>query len=224
MASPTGPSARADATRDALIEAALIVFARDGFEAASTRAIADEASVNQALIGYHFKGKQGLYLAVFESIVARMRERVGDRLEAVVALAASLDPAAPEARGTAVATLQAFATAMVMTVVRPETAAWSQLILREQQAPSQAFDILYTGFMDEILGAITKLVQVARPDVDGEEVRLLVITIMGQIMALRMARAGATRLLDWSVITPERAAAMAARVNANIAALLAGKD
>ena len=200
------------------------MFARDGFQAASTRAIADEASTNQALIGYHFKGKQGLYLVVFEHLVSQMRTRIGERLEAVVTLAGSLDPASPDARATALTTLQGFASAMVMTLLRPETSAWSQLILREQQAPSAAFDILYSGFMGEVLGAITQLLRVCRPDLELEEARMLVVTIMGQIMALRVARAGATRLLDWSTITPERAAAMAARINANIAALLAGKD
>lgn len=223
--SPTlGPSPRADATREALIEAAVAIFARDGFEAASTRAIAEEASANQALIGYHFKGKRGLYLAVFEHLVSQMRVRVGDRLEALKGLSASLDPTVPESSKMAISVLKQFATTMILTTTQTDTAAWAQLILREQQAPSEAFEILYTGFMSEVLDAITSLVRVSRPDLTVEEARILVVTIMGQMLALRMARAGVMRLLDWSVVTPERAATLAAQVNANLEILLMRRD
>ncbi|HET6470821.1 MAG TPA: TetR family transcriptional regulator, partial [Pseudomonadales bacterium] len=44
-------STRGDQTREALIDAAIEIFGRDGFRAASTRSIADAAGVNQALIG-----------------------------------------------------------------------------------------------------------------------------------------------------------------------------
>lgn len=219
--SPTiGPSPRADATREALIEAAVAIFARDGFEAASTRAIAEEAGANQALIGYHFKGKRGLYLAVFEHLVTQLRLRVGDKLEALKGLAGSLDPAVPQAQEMALGVLKQFAFALIQTTTQPDTATWAQLILREQQAPSEAFEILYTGFMSDVLKAVTGLVQVLRPDLQNEEARILVVTIMGQMLALRMARAGVMRLLDWSVVTPERAAMLAAQVNANLEILL----
>ena len=47
-----------------LLHAAAEVFALDGFDAATTRAIAERANSNIALIAYHFGGKEGLYDAV----------------------------------------------------------------------------------------------------------------------------------------------------------------
>ena len=72
----TKPSSRSDQTRETLILAALQVFGRYGFDGASTRAIAKAAGVNLALIGYHFGGKRGLYLAVFEHIGRQMQQRM----------------------------------------------------------------------------------------------------------------------------------------------------
>ena len=51
-------------TRAAILKAARAVFARRGFEGASTREVAQVARVNNAMIYYHFKDKVGLYRAV----------------------------------------------------------------------------------------------------------------------------------------------------------------
>src|SRR5579871_63129 len=49
-----------EATRQKLLHAAVKVFATQGYEGATTRAIADEAGVAEALIQRYFNGKQGL--------------------------------------------------------------------------------------------------------------------------------------------------------------------
>jgi TetR/AcrR family transcriptional regulator len=51
-------------TRMAILKAARAVFARRGFEGASTREVAEAAGVNNAMIYYHFKDKLRLYRAV----------------------------------------------------------------------------------------------------------------------------------------------------------------
>lgn len=51
-------------TRAAILAAARSVFARRGFEGASTREVAEIAHVNNAMIYYHFHGKRQLYRAV----------------------------------------------------------------------------------------------------------------------------------------------------------------
>jgi AcrR family transcriptional regulator len=53
-------------TRVRLLRAASSLFAARGFEGTSTRAIAERAGVNQALLRYHFGAKEGLWREVLE--------------------------------------------------------------------------------------------------------------------------------------------------------------
>jgi AcrR family transcriptional regulator len=63
-----------DATRERLLEAALKVFGRLGYEAASVRLIAGEAGVAQGLMYSHFKGKEDLLKALFRRGMDQVRE------------------------------------------------------------------------------------------------------------------------------------------------------
>jgi AcrR family transcriptional regulator len=53
-------------TRALILSAARSVFAHRGFEGTTTREVAAAAGVNNAMIYYHFKGKDGLYRSVLE--------------------------------------------------------------------------------------------------------------------------------------------------------------
>jgi len=57
-------------------EAALELFARDGFEATSVRAIASAAGVSPALVMHHFGSKDDLRAAVDASLVATFEGRL----------------------------------------------------------------------------------------------------------------------------------------------------
>jgi TetR/AcrR family transcriptional regulator, regulator of cefoperazone and chloramphenicol sensitivity len=60
-------SARAEETRHRLLQAALRLFAHQGFSKTSTRELAEAAQANIAAISYHFGDKAGLYRAAFFS-------------------------------------------------------------------------------------------------------------------------------------------------------------
>ena len=64
MKTTTRKERDAEVTREALKGAAREVFARQGFEGARTREIAERAGANKAMISYHFGGKGGLFTAV----------------------------------------------------------------------------------------------------------------------------------------------------------------
>lgn len=70
---PKSKSASMD-SRDSILKAARCVFARRGFEGASTREVAEAAGVNNAMIYYHFQDKEDLYRSVlsdsFSSLAA----------------------------------------------------------------------------------------------------------------------------------------------------------
>ena len=68
--SDTIPSGRrrhdAQASRDALLQAAGKLFDERGYDAATVRDIGDRAGVDPALIARYFGGKEGLYLATLQ--------------------------------------------------------------------------------------------------------------------------------------------------------------
>jgi AcrR family transcriptional regulator len=55
-----------EATKQALLAAGVEVFAEHGYDAATTRAVAQAAGVNEQLIQRYFGGKAGLLLAIIE--------------------------------------------------------------------------------------------------------------------------------------------------------------
>ena len=224
---PSERGERGDITRRALIDAAIAEFARDGFHAASTREIARSSGANQALIGYHFGGKEGLYLAVFQFIADQIQARVGSAIMPIEAYLAELrdDKALTKAQGEQCI---AHFTQLIEGVVRlhtdPRTALWMQLILREQQAPTKAFDILYEGFMGRYLDLVTRLVQRLRPDLSRDEAALRVITVLGQILVFRVARSTLLRHMNWQGITPREVEMIIQQIKANLTAMLQAKD
>src|SRR6266436_2908135 len=65
---------RSQATRSAILEAALAEFAEKGFAAASIRSIAERTGFQHPLITYHFPSKDLLWRAVAEDTFARIRD------------------------------------------------------------------------------------------------------------------------------------------------------
>ncbi|MCC5988781.1 MAG: TetR family transcriptional regulator [Pararhodobacter sp.] len=66
--------------QEAILDAAEMVFAENGFHGATTRAIAERAEANPALIHYYFGSKEALFETVFarrsEAINAERREKL----------------------------------------------------------------------------------------------------------------------------------------------------
>jgi AcrR family transcriptional regulator len=201
----TNNNDRGEQTRSALISAAMAEFGRSGFDAASTRAIAAGAGVNQALIGYHFGGKRGLYLAVFEHIAGRVQaylapvaERLADELD-------QLPEEEQTRREAAVAMLLQLFDAFLGMLGNEESAAWVLLIVREQKDPTDAFDLIYDRFMGRTLGLLCRLVGVAGGmDPASDACRVRTLMVFGQVIVFQVARSTAARHLAWTALSAER--------------------
>src|SRR5690606_34743384 len=114
----------AEQTRLALIRASLVLFARHGFAATTTREIAAAAEANVGSIAYHFGGKEGLHAACAQHIVDTIRGIAGDALEGPEA-AAGISPE------QATMILEGALSRMVSFIVaRPEGGEIVQFILR----------------------------------------------------------------------------------------------
>lgn len=182
-----------------LLEAAIDVFGRHGFEGASTRMLAKAAGVNLQAIPYHFGGKEGLYLAVADHIGAHIQSAVGPTAIRIRTRLAAQD--APLTRDEAQELLIALLEAAARVMVSEESSAWARFVIREQMEPTEAFERLYGKVMAPLLETARHLVAaLLEGDADSDRVRLRTIALLGQILVLRVAREAAMRQLGWEKV------------------------
>src|ERR1700728_1875149 len=80
-----GTRGQPQASRAAILKAAVAEFAEHGIAGARTDAIARAAHVNKALLYYYFKDKDALYEAVLDHVFGGLRARVMPALESDLA-------------------------------------------------------------------------------------------------------------------------------------------
>jgi AcrR family transcriptional regulator len=214
-------TSRSDATREKLLQAALDVFGRYGFDGASTRKLADAAGVNLQAIPYYFGGKEGLYIATAEYLagvvaghVAEIRHRVGRHL-------AELDEAnMPLNASQARLFLTEIVETMVVLFVSRESEAWARFIIREQLEPTAAFERVYAGIMGPMINMGRRLIgAILKDDPASENVRLRSLSFVGSLLVFRMANAAVLAQMEWDTIGEEQIAKLQAHARNLVAAL-----
>ncbi len=194
-----------------LVEAALPIFGLRGLEGASTREIAKAADKPMSAITYHFGGKEGLYLACARHISETMGQLLGLAGEAQTVTDAA------DARGK-VGQLMGL---LVNAMLRHETTPFVRFIVREQQEPTAAFDIIYGGGMGRALAWLCALIGVIAdgriPDI---EIRVRVVALVGQVMGFRVARAATLRLTGWSDLGEAERAVIDRVIQSHLGAIL----
>ena len=199
-----------------LLDTAIDQFGKLGFEGASTREIARASGTAMSSITYHFGGKEGLYLAAADHIAASA--------SALQAPALALARTALEGpRETVVEAVLAVLDSFAQMMLRPESEAWSRFIIREQQFPTEAFDRLYTGMMQQHTETFNALLGRVRDDLDARELRATGILLFGQALILRAGRASVCRVLDVDHIDEATATLLRARLRANALCILTEK-
>lgn len=89
---PLSRAQRQQQTRAALVEAARVVFARDGFAGAGLETIAREAGYSKGAVYSNFDGKAALFLAVMDHDLARLAVEDWDPFVRVPRRADATDP------------------------------------------------------------------------------------------------------------------------------------
>jgi AcrR family transcriptional regulator len=74
---------RGEATRAGIVAAAVKAFAERGFEAATTREIAQAANVDQGLLTYHFPSKDDLWRAAADRIFGTLGQAIAERAASI---------------------------------------------------------------------------------------------------------------------------------------------
>ena len=201
--------------QERLIETAIREFGLLGFDGASTRDIARASDTAMSSITYHFGGKEGLYLACADHIAARIAERHASAIE-LASDAAALD------RKTAIERCLIIVDGFAQTMIHPDSENWSRFIVREQQAPTEAFERLYLGAMKGVMDGFSALVAHARPDLPPREHRAMTMLIFGQTLVLRAARAAVCKALGTDQLGERESSLLRKQIRANSLAILSG--
>lgn len=205
--------ARSIETRQRLIDSAVELFGRLGYDATSTRALADAADVNLSAIPYHFGTKQKLRLAAAQFIADTIARTVGPVMETFEheIYDTSLT------RSRAIGLLQEIFTPFIAMLTSEQSDKWAQFVLREQAAPSEAFDILYEHGSGRFVRAVSHLAAVASAEEPGSKrAKLRALSLIGQVFIFRSARALALRTMETDRLRQEDAAQIATLIRENI--------
>ena len=194
-------AARSD-THTRLLRAALTVFSRRDFDAASVRDIVQRAGANVAAVSYHFGSKQGLYLATAEFLADTLLARMGPMLAEIRNESADTDAAAAETQLRRL--IHGLSDTLLSDGIGDDAAGF---VLREQHQPTAAFDILYERLMAPMQQGFARLV--ARIDHSRTGI-LITHALIGQILAFRMARSTVLRRLGQPAFSAADVAQIAA--------------
>jgi AcrR family transcriptional regulator len=170
-------------TEQRLLEAAGEIFAECGYQAATTRQICEKAGANVAAINYYFGDKQGLYMAVLQSVPKAQGEKYphdfGLRVGAI-----------PEEK------LRAYVRSLLHRVFDEGRPGWhTKLIAREMIEPTLALDTLVEKaarpMHQELASIIRELLGSGATD---DVLRLCTLSIMSQCVYYHHARSVIKRL------------------------------
>lgn len=169
-----------------ILDAAVQVFGRRGFKAATVREICRTARVNLAALNYYFGNKEELY----RTVVTDLLERAIERYPADMGLASETDPARR---------LKHFIRALLHRLLAPGGLcgyqSQSRLLAREMADPSPVLDTLVENHIRPqaaILGRI--LSDLIGPDVERKRIMHCAFSIIGQCFYYGYAWPITTRL------------------------------
>lgn len=195
-----------------LLDIAIAQFGQHGLEGVSTREIAKAADTAMSSITYHYGGKEGLYLAAADEVARHMG--CGWQVDVFEGVVSSGDPIA--ARAAIADIMRVF----LKRLQQPQSNDWALFIMREQLNPTAAFERIYAGAMGQTGRVLVDLIRIATGEQDLQRTRLAAISLFGQVLVMKAARAMCRRMLERETLNEEIIDDYAARVAANIDAIL----
>jgi TetR/AcrR family transcriptional regulator len=140
------PKTAPGAARDAILKAALKIFARDTFEGAALQEIAQIANIGQPLVHYHFGSKDSLWRATVEYALGDLKKFY----EAVAVTTVDLEP---------IDTIRVLCRAFQQFSARcPEHVL---IVINEMRSSGERFDWLVETYIKPIHKGIDALVETA---------------------------------------------------------------
>ncbi|MET3611941.1 AcrR family transcriptional regulator [Rhizobium aquaticum] len=202
-----------EGTRLALIEAGLRLFGTHGYDAVSTRQLADAAEANIGSIAYHFGGKPGLRLACAQFVA----ERIAGLAAPAMAAPLPTDPAL--AAAIMEGAIERFARFLVSS---REAGTYAAFMLREIMQPGDVMDYVYDTLILRAHMRLCGLFGVATGlDPESQHVKAAVFSLLGQVLYFRVARPIVLKRMGWNDIGTAEADELVAVFKTNLNGLIA---
>jgi AcrR family transcriptional regulator len=173
-------------------------FGLAGISGATTRKIAQEATVNLPALTYYFGGKEGLYLACAREIVGEYQAHM---LTMLVGLRTSLDQgASPQ---SARAALKAVLNALVdLQIAGRQSDIWMSFVLREIAEQGPAFGLLFEQLWSPGVDLIADLIRrITGEPPASTRPRLQALLLVSSLSAFSLARPISLKYLGWASLT-----------------------
>lgn len=211
-----GTQARGEETRGRILTTALEMFGAHGYDAVSTRLLAERAGVNLPAIQYYFGSKEGLYRAVITFIVEHNEAHVAELTTKVEALLASDEAAADELIEALCEILESF----VRLISSGEQVEARRLFYaRAEVEPTPGLDILHESGSRQIFDPCLKLVgRLLGKSTEDPEIVLRTLALFGQVTIF--CHLGVRRLMRVDELDEERIVAIRALVRSHTKAIL----
>lgn len=200
MTARTSPGLN-ESTRERLLRAAGEVFAAQGFREATVREICEKARVNVASVNYHFRSKEALYSEVLSFAFEESQQRYPWN-------------AAADVDAEPVDRLTDFIGTFLRRLLDDSELSWQgRLIAREVMDPTAALDHVIDVWIRPRFSLLAEIVPhiVGRPCGRFELHRLL-LSIVGQCLVYRHARAVIDRLCPDVIANPSELDATVAHI------------
>jgi AcrR family transcriptional regulator len=190
---------RGEDTRRRILDTAIEVFAAVGYEAASTRALAERAGVNLPAIPYYFGSKEGLYRAAIEQIVGEIDQRMAPVAERVAAALAAGDLSRHELLALLHDMLDAF---VALVVGGAHLESRRLLFARSEIERTGGLEPLHEVGLRRVFGPCRALVArlLDRP-ADDDATALRTLTVLGQVSIF--CNSGPRRVLGCSDLSED---------------------
>lgn len=209
---------RGEETRARIVAAALRMFGKRGFEAASTRDIATSAGVSAPALQYYFDNKEGVYLACVEHIAERLWEYMSTAIE-------TAERAVAENKSDA-ELIDAYChvqESQALMLAADKTGDWQLFMARLQSGdgPSAGTQWIQQHVGRRVTRALSTIVgRMLGRSPDDEETLVRTLMMNGQMHVFHFARRSLLAKLNWDTIDARRLALLRSTIRDHVTALL----
>jgi TetR/AcrR family transcriptional regulator, regulator of cefoperazone and chloramphenicol sensitivity len=217
LSSHVPDTSRGELARERMLHAALDLFGRHGFDATTTRMIANAAAMNLSAIPYYFGTKEGLYEEAAGHLAQYIEQQQASALTSLRQQTAQLND-----RYALVEFMVAFVLAQARLLLADSVpVSWVQFFLRAQAEHGAAFEHIFASAVDPVQACLTELMaRIIQKPADDTQTRLLAFMAMHQFVCLRLADSVLLRRLNWDALTPDRIEQILAIIGPNLRAQL----